>query len=112
MNGITSRNEMENTNYLLTAPKETPMSQTILSSKGQVIIPKPIRNARHWKPGQQLEVIESGDGILLRPVKPFPATTLAEVTTCLNYQGEPQSLTNMEEAVRQGAKEAALHDSD
>lgn len=88
------------------------MSQTILSSKGQIIIPKPIRNAHHWKPGQRLEVIESGNGVLLRPVDPFPATTLADVTTCLHYQGEPKSLTDMEEAVRQGAKEAARHDSD
>jgi AbrB family looped-hinge helix DNA binding protein len=88
------------------------MSQTILSSKGQIIIPKPIRNAHHWKPGQRLEVIESGDGILLRAVEPFPATTLAEVTACLHYQGEPKSLTDMEEAIRQGAMEAARHDRD
>jgi AbrB family looped-hinge helix DNA binding protein len=88
------------------------MTQTILSSKGQIIIPKPIRNAHHWKPGQRLEVIESGDGILLKAVEPFPAATLAEVTACLHYQGEPKSLTDMEEAIRQGAMEAARHDRD
>jgi AbrB family looped-hinge helix DNA binding protein len=88
------------------------MPQTILSSKGQIIIPKPICNAHHWKPGQQFEVIESGDGILLKAFDPFPATTLAEVTACLHYQGETKSLTDMEEAIRQGAMEAARHDRD
>jgi AbrB family looped-hinge helix DNA binding protein len=88
------------------------MSTTSLSSKGQVIIPKPIRSSHNWHPGQQFEVIESGDGILLKAVEPFPATTLAEVTACLHYQGETKSLTDMEEAIRQGAMEAARHDRD
>lgn len=85
------------------------MAQTTLSSKGQVIIPQPFRNAHNWKPGQQPEVIDSGDGILLKPVKPFAATTLDEVAACLPFQGKAKSLAEMEEAIRQGALEAA-HD--
>lgn len=82
------------------------MATTTLSSKGQVIIPKPIRDAHNWKPGQQLEVIESGDGILLKPAEPFPETTLAEVAGCLAYKGRAKTLAEMEEAIAKGVKES------
>ncbi|MEW6426873.1 MAG: AbrB/MazE/SpoVT family DNA-binding domain-containing protein [Thermodesulfobacteriota bacterium] len=87
------------------------MATTVLSSKGQVIIPKPVRNAHHWKPGQRLEVIDSGDGILLKPASPFPATTIEEVSGCLDYRGGPKTLAEMEEAVAKGVKET-FRDSD
>jgi len=81
------------------------MPTTTLSSKGQVIIPKPLRDAHNWKPGQQLEVIESGDGILLKPAEPFPKTTLADVAGCLTYKGKAKTLAEMEEAIAKGVKE-------
>ncbi|OGR07029.1 MAG: AbrB family transcriptional regulator [Deltaproteobacteria bacterium RIFOXYD12_FULL_50_9] len=81
------------------------MQLTVLSSKGQVIIPKPVRTARHWEPGQQLEVVDTDEGILLRPAKPFSKTSLEEVTSCLNYQGKTISLAEMEEAIRKGVEE-------
>lgn len=82
------------------------MTTTILSSKGQVIIPKPLRNALRWEAGQRLEVTDLDGGILLKPAQPFPVTTLAEVAACLPYQGPAKTLAEMEEAIRQGAKEA------
>lgn len=81
------------------------MATTVLSSKGQIIIPKPIRNAHHWKPGQRLEVIDSVDGILLKPARPFPETTVEEVSGCLDYHGEPKTLAEMEAAIAKGVKE-------
>lgn len=81
------------------------MPTTILSSKGQVIIPKPIREARHWNPGQRLEVIESDEGILLKPAEPFPATSIADVAGCLVFKGKAKTLTEMEEAIARGVKE-------
>lgn len=81
------------------------MATTILSSKGQIIIPKPVRNAHHWKPGQRLEVVETGDGILLKPASPFQPTTLEEVSGCLNYQGKAKTLAEMEAAIAKGVKE-------
>ena len=82
------------------------MTTTILSSKGQVIIPKPLRNALRWEAGQRLEVTDVAGGILLKPAQPFPATTLAEVAACLPYQGPSKTLAEMEEAIRQGVEEA------
>jgi len=87
------------------------MPTTILSSKGQVIIPKPVREARHWKTGQRLEIIESGESIILKPANPFPARTIKEVSGCLNYQGKAKTLGEMEEAIAKGVKET-FRDSD
>jgi bifunctional DNA-binding transcriptional regulator/antitoxin component of YhaV-PrlF toxin-antitoxin module len=81
------------------------MEVTHLSSEGQVIIPEALRTAYHWKAGQELIAVAVGDGILLKPKKPFPETTLEQVAGCLKYQGEPKSLDEMEDAIRQGVME-------
>lgn len=81
------------------------MEVTRLSSKGQIIIPKALRAARHWEAGQELISIDVGDGILLKPKKPFPQTTLAQVAGCLNYRGKPKRLDELDDAIRQGVLE-------
>lgn len=82
-----------------------PMEVTHLSSEGQVMIPKAFRVAHQWEAGQELIAIEVGDGILLKPKKPFPQTTLDQVTGCLRYEGKPKSLEEMEDAIRQRVME-------
>ena len=81
------------------------MEVTRLSRQGQVIIPKALRTAQHWETGQELVAIDVGDGILLKPKKPFPETTLAQVAGCLKYQGNPKSLDELDDAIRQGVTE-------
>ncbi|HHD62964.1 MAG TPA: AbrB/MazE/SpoVT family DNA-binding domain-containing protein [Desulfobulbaceae bacterium] len=66
-----------------------------MSSKGQVIIPKPIRTAHNWRPRQKLTVIDTGDGVLLEPIEPFPRISLEEVAGCLKYSGPAKSLADM-----------------
>jgi AbrB family looped-hinge helix DNA binding protein len=80
------------------------MPTTKLSSKGQVIIPKEIRLLHHWEPGQELQAINTDDGVLLTPASPFPETSLREVASCLPYTGRPKTLEEMEEAIKQGAR--------
>jgi AbrB family looped-hinge helix DNA binding protein len=79
------------------------MEVTRLSSEGQVIIPKALRAAHHWEAGQELVAIDVGDGILLKPRRPFPETTLSQVAGCLKYNGQPKSLDELEDAMRLGA---------
>ena len=76
------------------------MEVTHLSSKGEVIIPKALRTAHNWEAGQELIAIDVGDGILLKPNKPFEETTLAQVGGCLKYRGEPKSLDEIENGIR------------
>ena len=66
------------------------------------IFKKALRAAHHWQVGQELIAINIGDGILLKPKKPFAQTTLAQVAGCLSYRGEPKSLNELEDAIRQG----------
>jgi len=80
------------------------MLTTKLSSKGQVIIPKEIRSRHHWEPGQELQAIDTDDGILLRPASPFPETTIKDVASCLYYSGKPKTMGEMEAAIKKGAK--------
>ncbi|OKY76790.1 MAG: AbrB family transcriptional regulator [Desulfobulbaceae bacterium DB1] len=85
------------------------MATTVLSNKGQIIIPKPLRDAHQLEPGQTLEVIDIAEGILLRPTRPYPypATTLSDVAACLKYNGPAKSLKEMDEAIKKGAMESA-----
>ena len=80
------------------------MLTTKLSSKGQVIIPKEIRRRHHWETGQELQAIDTDDGILLRPASPFAETTVKEAASCLSYSGTAKTLQEMEDAVKKGAR--------
>jgi hypothetical protein len=55
-------------------------------------------------PGQELAVVSTDDGVLLRPLKPFKDTTLDDVVGCLKYKGKPKSLEEMDAAVLAEAK--------
>lgn len=83
------------------------MQRTVLSSKGQVIIPKALRVARRWPPGTQLEVLDTPEGVLLRPAAPAPkaslAAGLAAIRRRVAYDGPAVSLAEMDAAVRQEA---------
>jgi len=82
-----------------------PVNTIKLSSKGQVIIPKPLRTAHHWEVGQELVVVDLGDGILLKPKTPFDETDIADVASCLKYEGKPKSIDDMTAAIKQGIKD-------
>jgi AbrB family looped-hinge helix DNA binding protein len=81
------------------------MNTTKLSSKGQVIIPKPLRTAHHWEVGQELIVVDLGDGILLKPKTPFPLTDIDDVASCLKFKGKTKTLDDMERAIKKGIEE-------
>ena len=81
------------------------MNTTKLSSKGQVIIPKPLRIAHHWEVGQELIAIDLGEGILLKPKTPFPETEINNVASCLKFKGKAKTLGDMKLAIEKGIKE-------
>jgi AbrB family looped-hinge helix DNA binding protein len=72
------------------------METTRLSSKGQVILPKSLRDAHRWATGTEFEIEDRPEGVLLRPKKPFPTTQLQDVIGCT---GPAKSLKEMEEAI-------------
>ncbi len=84
------------------------MQLTLLSSKGQVIIPKAMREARHWHAGTRLEVTDTAEGLLLKPVQPQNKTALpqglAAIRNRIAYAGPTRSIEEMNEALLQEAK--------
>ena len=81
------------------------METTRLSSKGQIIIPKAIRQAYKWPVGQEFLIKQTEQGILLRPQAPFPQTGVDEVAGCLRYKGRAKTLEDMNNAIRRGVLE-------
>lgn len=63
------------------------MSTTRLSSRGQVVLPKRVRDKHQWDPGQEFEVVQTEEGVLLRPRSPFPETTFEAVCGRTGYDG-------------------------
>lgn len=87
------------------------METTRLSSKGQVIIPKWLRELYHWESGLEFVIIDTGRGVLLKPHHSFEPTTLDEVTGSLPYSGEPRTIEEMDTAIQRAIAEG-LDDSD
>ncbi|MEH3158494.1 MAG: AbrB/MazE/SpoVT family DNA-binding domain-containing protein [Sphingomonas taxi] len=54
---------------------------TKMSDKGQVVIPKDVRDRLRLAAGDRLEVIERGDGVLLRKSAQKSGETFDEITT-------------------------------
>lgn len=79
------------------------MSSTLLSVKGQVVIPKALRESRRWGPGTRFDVRETPEGLLLTPVVPGEKQPLSEGLAALrrlaNYAGPAVSVEAMSEAV-------------
>lgn len=80
------------------------METTRLSSKGQVIIPKSVRDARGWEAGTELIVEERPEGILLRSHRVFVPTRIEDVAGCLKRKGPAKTLREMDEAIEAEAR--------
>lgn len=68
-------------------------AQTRLSAKGQVVIPKDVRDRLGWAQGSDLEVVETAGGVLLRRPPARKMLSVAEATKELRkrfqYKGPP-----------------------
>jgi AbrB family looped-hinge helix DNA binding protein len=80
---------------------------TIISTKGQVILPKAIRERRRWTQGTRLSVEETPEGVLLRATTLFPETAIDAVFGSLSHDGPALSLEDMDAAVMREAKRRA-----
>ena len=76
------------------------MDTTRLSTKGQIILPKDLRDARAWTPGTEFVVEETAEGVLLRPAGRFPHADLDQVAGCLHATGKAKTPAQMRDAFR------------
>lgn len=81
--------------------------QTVkLSSKGQFILPKVIRDRHHWEAGTEFVIIDKGGELVIKPTKVFAPTEFESPETPSVYQGRALSLEDMDRAV---VAEAGTH---
>lgn len=73
---------------------------TTVSTKGELILPKAIRDRLRWEPGTRLVVEQTEEGVLLKPARAIFAPTRPEdVFCCLAHEGKPKSLEDMEAGI-------------
>ena len=77
---------------------------TTVSTKGQVILPKAIREYRHWSAGTELVVEDTPDGVLLKAKPAFSPTRPQDVFGSLPYEGPAKSIAEMEAGIAAEAK--------
>ena len=78
---------------------------TVVSTKGQVILPKGVRERQTWGPGTRLTVEETPDGVLLKAAPLFPPTRMEDVCGMLKYEGPPKTLEEMDAAIAAEVRE-------
>ena len=83
---------------------------TIVSTKGQVILPKAIRRLKHWEAGTRLVVEDTAEGVLLRAAPHFAETKPEEVFASLAHAGPPKTLDEMEAGILAEAKRRHARD--
>jgi AbrB family looped-hinge helix DNA binding protein len=79
--------------------------KTRLSTKGQVILPKAVRDRHGWTAGTELQIVDGPDGVTLRPARPFPPTRPEDVRGILKYDGPPISIEDMDAAITEEVRD-------
>lgn len=62
-----------------------------LSSKGQVVIPKEIRDELHWDTGTQITLVSSASGVMLKAAPKKTGRRFEDLIGMLRHAGEPLS---------------------
>jgi AbrB family looped-hinge helix DNA binding protein len=81
--------------------------RTRLSTKGQLIIPKEVRERLGWTPGIDLLVEDRGDAVVVRRADDFPEISLEDLIGCAGYQGPARTLEEMEAGIAEGARRSS-----
>lgn len=74
-----------------------PTATILLSSKGQLVIPKVIRDALHWNTGTKLSLLANASGITLSALPAKPGNSLADVVGFLRRDGKSGIALSTEE---------------
>jgi bifunctional DNA-binding transcriptional regulator/antitoxin component of YhaV-PrlF toxin-antitoxin module len=83
------------------------MTAIVFSTKGQVVIPKAMRDAHGFAPGVKVEAVDHPEGVLLKAIPTRKKRPVSELFGLLKdyYNGPPISEAEINEAASQGAIE-------
>ncbi len=78
--------------------------QATITSKGQVTLPKPIRDKLHLKPGDKIDFMLEGDGLRVTPV----TASVTQLKGMVPKPAVPVSLQEMDAAIAKAAARRSL----
>ncbi|PIQ37334.1 MAG: AbrB family transcriptional regulator [Lysobacterales bacterium CG17_big_fil_post_rev_8_21_14_2_50_64_11] len=78
-----------------------------LSSKGQVVIPKEIRDELHWIAGTQIALVSSASGVTLKAVPNKTGHKLVDLIGMFKHEGLPLSIEELCKPVDDSADDKA-----
>ena len=73
--------------------------QTKVSTRGQVVLPKAIRDKRRWKAGTRLIVEDRPEGVLLKPVEKKKKLTIDDWAGVIEYKAPARTVEEMNAAI-------------
>ena len=73
--------------------------KTRISTKGQVILPKALRDKRHWKPGMELDIEERPEGVLLKAKTGRKKGSILDLAGIIKYDGPRRSIEEMDAGI-------------
>ncbi len=80
---------------------------TRVSTKGQVILPKVVREQRRWEAGTRLTVEDTDAGVLLKAAPLFEPSQIEQVFGSLRAERPAMSIEEMDAAVLAEARRRA-----
>jgi AbrB family looped-hinge helix DNA binding protein len=87
-------------------------ARTRVSTKGQVILPKAIRDRRNWTPGTELTIEDRPEGVLLKASPRIAPTKVEEVFGRLGPVDRSLTIEEMDAAVLAEARRRHLRKTD
>ena len=79
--------------------------KTHVSTEGQVMLPKAVRDRRDWTTGTELVVEETPEGVLLKKAPAFAPTAQGAAFGMLKYKGKPKTIEEMDAALLEAVAE-------
>ncbi len=82
---------------------------TVIKTKGQVILPKAIRDQLQWGAGTRLTVESTPDGVLLKSTPVFAASSIDALFGSMQHEGPALSIDDMNAAITREADRRARY---
>jgi AbrB family looped-hinge helix DNA binding protein len=78
------------------------LPENAMSTKGQVVILRELREHLGCGEGTRLEIVSQAGGVVIRPVRSSPETKVEDLLGLLKYAGPPKTIEAMNEAIARG----------
>ncbi len=78
--------------------------QIRMSSKGQIVVPRDVREKRGWRDGTVLEVVDTPRGVVIRGALAPAELSIDALVGCIPYRGPRHTVAEMERAVLAAAR--------